>query len=288
MQFGWNDVDAESDTAFSQAHLTGLVEDADRLAYKYLHIPAQNFRAETALPTPKSVNLVMPLRAFEGDSARTAVARIRRCYDRLEGRLALKFCARETNAMRTSFQILETLLTETAHAPKIAGLALPEPQPEVLMVGQDGSAETIGNAAARGFHVISPDWQPAQELARHWPRIVAGSTHAAIRACPKRWHVARNIFITDSADAAKAYAGKLAKLSRRNGAADQLIAGSVETVARHLRHLRTHIGPFGVLHCTTPGLGQKASEYQRHIFASEVLPALMAPSEQPQMAFERQ
>lgn len=288
MQLGWSDLNAGCDATIPKSRLQQTIEDADRLGYKYLHLPTPNFAAPETLPTPKSVNLVMPLAAFEGDSARTAVTRIRRTYDRLEGKLALKLCARGNRTLRTSFQILETLLSETSQVPKTVGLSLPEPQPEVLVVGQDGSAESISNAAAHGFRILSPEWQATNELARHWPRIVAGSTHAAMRACPGHWHVARSVFVSENTEKISSLRANIAKCANHKGTLDYLIAGSGGAVVKQLRHLRERIGPFGVLHCVHLGMDTRESARQREILATEVLPTLVKPTEQPQREFEQQ
>jgi len=142
-----------------------------------------------------------------------------------------------------------------------------------------GKSADMRQAAANGFHAMSPAHQTRSCLSRHWPALVAGATHAARRACPSHWHVARCIYVSDNPAKVAAYcAGPAAAYFRQlpcsggidNGAAP--IAGSAQDVAAQLRALRARVGPFGVLHCIDPGLGIAEAQIQRQRLARDVLP----------------
>ena len=284
MQFAWMRISSTTRPQLSISEHKDIVGRADRLGFDQLHLSGLTPEDIEGLPQTNTLRIGLDIAALSPQTPRALATNIRRIADHLNGRLVLRLTTSCQPESRLAEQTIETLLSQTTPNPLNSDLPMPLPHPDVLVVPQENSTPDLVKAASNGFHGLSPAWQTRSEISRHWPAIVAGATHAARRARPSHWHVARCIFVSDDPAEVDAYRNGPALSYLRQSAipkanltqlADEaIIAGSADEVAARLRQLRERIGPFETMHCVDPGLDPADIHCQQERLIAQVRPRL--------------
>ena len=280
MQVGWMRVSERRDQALTYAATCQAVAQADSLGLHQIYLAGQMPDLLADLPRTNRVRIGLDLTAFAAKARDNTAEAIRAAHDRLDGRLVIGLMTGQTVEARTMEEVFGAHMSDYPSAALYSDLPMEQPQPDVLSLPRPGTAPDLRTAVTNGLHVLSPAWNERDQLARHWPDIVAGATHARRRARPLLWHVARCIYVSSDRAQVDAYkAGPAKAYLRRAGvrtdrAASLVIAGSAQHVAEQVRDLRTHIGPFGTLHCIDPGLEPATAARQRELLMTQVLPQL--------------
>ena len=279
MELGWMRIASHDAAPMSTAAIRDAIAQTEALGFRQIHLPELNLNFLRHLPETETLRFGLDVSTMTNLPPRALAEKLHCAMHKLNGRLVLGLHLDATPQSRITSQVIETLLSDTAPRPLDTDLPMCPPRPEVLVMPEAGNNADMRQAAANGFHAMSPAHQSRSCLSRHWPALVAGATHATRRACPSHWHVARCIYVSDNPAKVAAYcAGPAAtyfrQLSRSSGIDKGAapIAGSVQDVAAQLQTLRARIGPFGVLHCIDPGLGMSEGQIQRQRLAKEVLP----------------
>lgn len=255
--------------------LAELREDvalADRLGLHMAYLPGlpggAQILADLAETTDR-IKIGLDATAFSNPAPSALTKEFSKLNTSLDGRLCLGVpigCDASSTKSRAAAQTLETLLSDVPLpcGAKAAGrYPMSPPRPDVLGLPQSGSAKEAAQSAARGYRPVSPSWLPPRDVARHWPAIVAGATHARRRACPTQWHVARTIVISEDratiASAVRAasspirrYYERLLRLGIVKARLDDIldtavIAGSAAQVTDRLFALEEAVGQIGTL-----------------------------------------
>ena len=280
MELGWMRATGPDRPPLSWSAIRDAIAQSDALGLRQIHLPDLAFEMLDQLPKTGCVRLGVDVGALPPHPPRTLANNLHRILDKLDGRLVLGLSAEVSARARTANETIETLMSEAVARPLPTDFPMEAPRPEVLEVPQSGCSPNVHRSAANGFHALSPAWQSQAEIARHWPAIVAGATHATRRARPSQWHVARLIYVSDDAAAvsaflngpAAAYFGRTAQ--SKADPASLAVAGNASEVAAKLLHLRKRVGPFGVLQCIDPCLDADEGMRQRERLMTHVMPVL--------------
>lgn len=279
MQLGWMRGSGTQAPELSLTQARDTVAQADDLGLRQVHLSGFQIERLNDLPRPKHTRIGLDVADITPQSPRALIETVRRALDLVEGRLVLAIGSGKTARCRAISQTFETLLSDTGAHTTATDFPMLPPRPEVIALTKHLAVPDVARAAALGFHAVSPAWQTQTDISRHWPAIVAETTHAARRARPSHWHVARCIFISEDRAEIDAYRNNVAKNYMGSGASDpRVIAGPASYVAENLFNLRTRIGPFGTLQCIDPGLDPSMARTQRDRIATHLHPLLVAPT----------
>jgi alkanesulfonate monooxygenase SsuD/methylene tetrahydromethanopterin reductase-like flavin-dependent oxidoreductase (luciferase family) len=156
---------------------------------------------------------------------------------------------------------------------------LQQPHPPVVVTAVSPYSQSVSEAAARGWEVISANFLLPKWVATHWTMYVGGCARGGRQPNPANWRVAKSIFVADDLKQAEAYAlgpqspyryyyksllTKLLKGGRGNqfkenamipdsavtldGVLDDLVIwGTPDKVADEIAAFRQTIGDFGTL-----------------------------------------
>ncbi|MDB2407871.1 hypothetical protein N9W17_05035 [Jannaschia sp.] len=280
MQLGLIRDSGKRETASTRADGLEMARLADRLGLQHLRLRGLvGDDLDAVANATESIRIGLDARALAGQGPRAMAMAICDAQTRAAGRLVIEFPCGRLPEMRGAAEALETV--SQTPCPQ-DGLGFAHPATDRMALIATGQPQEAKAAAACGDHVLSPAWLPRAAIARHWPAIVAGATHARLRARSARWHVARLVFVSDDPASVARYLGGPARryLAAHGAPTDEAhlrqvaIAGSADHVSRRLADLRRRAGPFGVLHCVDPGLDPASARHTLLRLVREVMPAL--------------
>jgi alkanesulfonate monooxygenase SsuD/methylene tetrahydromethanopterin reductase-like flavin-dependent oxidoreductase (luciferase family) len=204
-----------------------------------------------------------------------------------------------------SISTARSMITEIGQG--LIARPLQKPHPPIFVTAVSPYSQSVSEAAARGWEVISANFLLPKWVATHWTMYVGGCTRGGRQPDPANWRVAKSIFVADDLAQAKAYAlgpqspyryyykqllTKLLKGGRGNqfkdnpsipdsavtldGVLDDLVIwGTPDKVADELLAFRQTIGDFGTLlyagkDWADPALARRSMV----LLAEQVLPKL--------------
>ena len=186
---------------------------------------------------------------------------------------------------------------------------LQRPHPEIVCTALLPSSPGIEKAAARGWHPISANMLQLGSLQSHWSQYVKGSEAGGLPALRQDWRIARNIFVADDEQIAKAYGKgtqgpyahyirqlytKLQRVGRLNTFKDSpqdpdemitldyvmdklVIAGTVDSVSDQIIALHQRLGGFGtLLYAATDWVDPQLARRSMELMALQVMPKVRA------------
>jgi alkanesulfonate monooxygenase SsuD/methylene tetrahydromethanopterin reductase-like flavin-dependent oxidoreductase (luciferase family) len=81
-----------------------------------------------------------------------------------------------------------------------------KPHPPIVVTAVAPFSKGVAAAAARGWDPISANFLQPQWVKTHWPNYVEGCAQGGRSADPRRWRVAKSIFVADDRVTARRYA----------------------------------------------------------------------------------
>jgi alkanesulfonate monooxygenase SsuD/methylene tetrahydromethanopterin reductase-like flavin-dependent oxidoreductase (luciferase family) len=184
---------------------------------------------------------------------------------------------------------------------------LQSPFPAFCTSAMSPHSGTARLAGARGWHLISANFNAPWIVRSQWEAYAAGAQSAGLRPDPMTWRVARTILVTETDSEAEDYLATpgnaiwsyynylLTQLTRAGAIkifsmtpttepedvtlekvmASMIIIGSARTVTEKLAAFRDEVGPFGGLLCTFHEWDEKAMwKASMRRLIDEVMPAL--------------
>jgi alkanesulfonate monooxygenase SsuD/methylene tetrahydromethanopterin reductase-like flavin-dependent oxidoreductase (luciferase family) len=181
------------------------------------------------------------------------------------------------------------------------------PHPPIVVTAAEPYSQSVRNAAARGWDIISANFLLPEWVRSHWDVFAETCAETGREADPADWRVAKSIFVADDPGVAREYAHgpsspyrfyfdqlgfKLIRAGRVNlfkHTEDQpdedittdymldelVIAGTPAGVTEQLAAFRDQVGPFGtLLYCGMDWVDAELARRSMHLMAEEVAPAL--------------
>jgi alkanesulfonate monooxygenase SsuD/methylene tetrahydromethanopterin reductase-like flavin-dependent oxidoreductase (luciferase family) len=182
-----------------------------------------------------------------------------------------------------------------------------KPHPPIIVTAATPFSDSVSDAAARGWDIISANFLLPLWVKTHWPKYVEGAERVGRKVNPANWRVAKSVFVADDLATARRYAttpgkpyfdyfrllgSKLAKsgrahLFKRDLKApdssvttegivnDVVIWGTPEKVVDELLAFRDQIGNFGtLLYAGHDWADRKLAVRSMELMAEKVLPAV--------------
>jgi len=184
---------------------------------------------------------------------------------------------------------------------------LQQPHPPIMVACMSPFADSVANAARRGWSIVSANFLQPAWVASHRLKLEEGWTAGARVPCFADWRVAKSIFVADDAATAAAYAmdpdgpyghyyrslmRKLigngrpelfkghrdmadAEVTHRYVLESLIIHGTPAQVTEHILALRDAVGPFGTLVYAGHDWADAAlARRSMELMATEVMPAV--------------
>jgi hypothetical protein len=270
---GLPDISRTQDTQFkAKRHLTLAKSLNFHLAYFPNTDPTQLDMGQNT--TSSATKIAFDASAFGKLTPTEVENAVRRVNDSLDGNLyvGVKMCgANASPQCKAQAQAFETLFSYDPRAEQVFGqtrFPMKPPCPTIIGLPVTGTSHEARDAAARGYHPMTPGWQLHRDIARIWPAIVGGATSAVRRACQSQWHVNRVVVVHDNSETLDAYIyGSNSPIRRHFAGLAQrgligadidthlrrvVIAGCARKVGDDILALREAVGEFGVLNIIDP------------------------------------
>ncbi len=182
-----------------------------------------------------------------------------------------------------------------------------KPHPPIVVTAVAPFSRGVTAAAARGWDPISANFLQPQWVKTHWPNYVEGCAQGGRSADPRRWRVAKSIFVADDRATARRYAtdpqgsyyfyyrslfSKLKAAGRANlfktyrdqpdeeldlaTIVEQLVIyGTPDEVAERILAFREDVGEFGtLLYAGHDWMDKTLARRSMELMAEKVMPAV--------------